>query len=105
MLTNPNGSIESSYHDVNINVTPKQLIDLCTKYDIKFHMCNDGEDKVNFDFEFGTEDGLRFFVYDWKEYRSLSLNETVSFHIGAKDRSTSNKAYDILQEELSLLNI
>jgi hypothetical protein len=100
MLLEPKGSMEASYHDVNINVTPKQLIDLCTKYDIKFHMCNDGEDKVNFDFEFETEDGLRFFVYDWKEYRSLSMNEIIEFHIGAKDRSTSNEAYEVLMNEL-----
>lgn len=100
MLLEPKGSMEASYHDVNIKATPKQLIDLCTKYDIKFHMCNDGEDKVNFDFEFETEDGLRFFVYDWKEYRSLSMNEIIEFHIGAKDRSTSNEAYEVLMNEL-----
>jgi predicted 3-demethylubiquinone-9 3-methyltransferase (glyoxalase superfamily) len=104
MLTNPNGSIESSYHNVDIKTTPKSLIDLCTKYDIPFYSQNDGEDKTNFDFEFEA-DGIQFLVYDWKEYRSLSLNEVVSFHIGAKDRSTSNEAYDILQNELFNINI
>ena len=104
MLKTPNGSIESSYHNVNITTTPKALINLCLKYNIPFYSQNDGEDKTNFDFEF-EDDGIQFLVYDWKEYRSLKLDETVSFHIGAKDRSTSNKAYDILQEELSLLNI
>ena len=101
MLLEPKGSFEASYHDVNIKTTPKQLIDLCTKYGINFHMCNDGEDKVNFDFEFETRDGIKFCVYDWKEYRSLGMNEVIEFHIGAKDRSDSNKAYDILQNELS----
>lgn len=102
MLTNPQGSIESSYHNVDIKTTPKSLIDLCTKYDIQFFSQNDGKDKTNFDFGF-EGDGIQFLVYDWKEHRSLSLNETVSFHIGAKDRSTSNEAYDILQNELSNL--
>ena len=100
MLLEPKGSFEASYHNVNINVTPKQLINLCTKYSINFHMCNDGEDKVNFDFEFETKDGIKFLVYDWKEYRSLDMNETIEFHIGAKDRSDSNKAYEVLINEL-----
>ena len=102
MLIYPSGSLESSYHNVGIKATPKQLIDLCTKYDIPFYSQNDGEDKTNFDFEFES-DGVQFLVYDWKEYRQLSMNEIISFHIGAKDKSDSNKAYDILQNELSQL--
>ena len=104
MLKQPSGSFEASFHNVVITTTPKALIDLCAKYDINFYSCNDGKDKTNFDFEFESKDGVRFFVYDWKEYRQLSLNENIEFHIGAKDKSESNKAYDVLMEELNNLN-
>ena len=104
MLKQPTVINEASFHDVTIKTTPKSLINLCLKYDITFYSCNDGEDKTNFDFEFETNDGVKFLVYDWKEYRSLDLNEQIEFHIGAKDRSDSNKALEELQEELSLLS-
>lgn len=104
MLKQPKIINEVSFHDVTIKTTPKSLMNLCLKYDIPFYSQNDGEDKTNFDFEFETHDGCKFLVYDWKEYRSLDLNEQIEFHIGAKDRSDSNYAYDILQDELSALN-
>ena len=104
MLKQPNVINEASFHDVTITTTPKSLINLCLKYNIKFYMANDGEDKTNFDFEFETHDGCKFLVYDWKEYRSIDLDEEIEFHIGAKDRSDSNYAFNILQDELTLLN-
>ena len=104
MLKQPSSGFEASFHNVVITTTPKALIDLCTKYDIPFYSQNDGEDKTNFDFEFENENGVRFFVYDWKEYRTLSLNENIEFHIGAKDKSESNEAYEVLMNELNSIN-
>jgi hypothetical protein len=97
------GSTETSYHGVDIRTTPFKLIQLCEKYDIPFFTQNDGEDKTNFDFAFNYNDELKFFVYDWKEYRPLSLSEYVDFHIGTTDRNESDKALNILINEINEL--
>ena len=103
MLYPITGSESSSYHGVNINTTPFKLIQLCEKYDIPFFTQNDGEDKTNFDFAFNYNNELKFYVYDWKEYRPLSLSEYVDFHIGAIDEVKSYKALEVLKKEIQQL--
>ena len=61
---------------------------------------NWGDDKVNFEWEMETEDGEVFTIYDWKEGRPLRLDEYVVWHIGAKDKSTSNTAEDEILKKL-----
>ena len=99
-LTTPESS---SYHNVKITTTPFKLIQLCEKYDIPFFTQNDGEDKTNFDFAFNYNNELKFYVYDWKEYRPLSLSEYVDFHIGAIDGLQSYKALKVLEKEIQQL--
>ena len=53
---------------------------------------NTGEDKVNFDWDCETEDGDVFTVYDWKEYREISEDEFIEFHIGAISKQISEQA-------------
>lgn len=103
MLLQPSKFRPSSFHNVTIETKPKLLIELCTKYNIPFHMVNDGEDKSNFDFEFETPDGLYFTVYDWKEYRKLNLNTIYKFHIGTENTIDSLDAKDYLINELNNL--
>lgn len=43
---------------------------------------NDGEDKVNFEWEMETESGKVFTVYDWKEHRRIEEDEEIEWHIG-----------------------
>jgi len=62
---------------------------------------NDGEDKTNFEWNMELEDGTIFSVYDWKEYRSISLDEVIDWHIGGRNESDTDKAL----EELSKLII
>jgi len=91
----------TSYHFVDIIVTPRELIELCKELDIEYHEDNTGEDKTNFDFEFYVpEENLYFTVYDWKEYQPLKLNRSYEFHIGAKDTMASLEAKEILTEFL-----
>jgi hypothetical protein len=98
------GHTDTSYHGVNVRTTPFKLIQLCEKYDIPFFTQNDGEDKTNFDFAFNYNNELKFYVYDWKYYRPLSLSEYVDFHIGAIDTNESNKAASVLLDELNEIN-
>ena len=93
--------VGTSYHNVDIITTPRELIELCKELDIEYYKDNTGEDKTNFDFEFYVpEEDLYFTVYDWKEYQPLRLKRSYEFHIGAKDQASSFKAQEILTEFL-----
>jgi len=85
----------TSFHGVSISTTVQKLIDLANKFEIPFESHNDGEDKTNFDFEFVTEQGVLFTVYDWKIYTPLTMDGVYEFHIGglnAKDCQTGKDA-------------
>jgi len=60
---------------------------------------NYGEDKVNFEWDCETEDGDVFTIYDWKEYRQLSEDESVEFHIGAISEQISEQAKQEINEQ------
>ena len=96
-LTNQNAN-GTSFHDVTFKATVNQLISVLGE---PHWVDNTGEDKVNFDFVFETEEGDVFSIYDWKEYRVLDLDEAIEWHIGAYSKSVSNVA---LEEVLNQLN-
>jgi hypothetical protein len=76
----------TSFHGTTITATPQQLIDL---FPNSYYRQNDGRDKTNFDFTLETESGNVFTIYDWKEYRSLDMNERVRWHVGANNKEIS----------------
>jgi hypothetical protein len=86
----------TSFHGVTIRATVEQLTNAFGEPDDN----NTGEDKVNFVWDMETEEGEVFTIYDWKEGRPLRLDEYVIWHIGAKDKSTSNTAEDELLKKL-----
>ena len=88
----------TSFHGVEFSATPQQLINL---FPNSYYGNNDGSDKVNFDFTLETQNGDVFTIYDWKEYRSLKMNELIHWHICGYDEQTclQGKA-----EVLELLN-
>ena len=87
----------TSFHGITIRATVEQL----TKaFGDPTMDSNWGDDKVNFEWEMETEDGEVFTIYDWKEGRPLRLDEYVVWHIGAKDKSTSNTAERELLKKL-----
>ena len=91
----------SSFHGVIIEVSPIDIIELCELNDIPYHENNTGEDKCNFDFEFYIpEEDVYFTVYDWKEYEPLRIERSYIFHIGAKDRYSSEIGKEYLVNEL-----
>ena len=87
----------TSFHGTTIRATVNQLI---SAFGEPSDDSNTGEDKVNFEWEMETEDGEVFTIYDWKEGRPLRLDEYVVWHIGAKDKSTSNTAEDEILKKL-----
>jgi hypothetical protein len=64
---------------------------------------NDGEDKVNFEWEMQTEDEDVFTVYDWKEYRSLSEDEIIEWHIGGHNGRVTSIAVNEIAYALNQL--
>jgi len=88
----------TSYHGIDFEATPNQLIEAFGPAD---YDGNDGSDKTNFEWslELLNEDqcpgeGIVFTVYDWKEYRPLDGDEMVHWHIGAHSTCDSIDALD-----------
>ena len=73
--------VGTSYHDCTITATVNELKAILGE---PVHSENDGEDKVNFEWNMETNEGDVFTVYDWKEYRKISEDEKINWHIGGK---------------------
>ncbi len=57
-------------------------------------------DKSQFDFNFETEEGVVFTVYDWKEYRHYDLDEILFWHIGGYTKADTRTGLKELEEHL-----
>jgi hypothetical protein len=85
----------TSFHDTTIRTTVHTLIKLLGE---PTYSGNDGEDKVNYEWEMETNDGDVFTVYDWKEYKVLDEHEIIDFHIGGKSKVVTEQAKDELYD-------
>jgi hypothetical protein len=85
----------TSYHWMNIVTTVNKLIDAIGAPQVED---NDGSDKVNVEWICELSDGTVFTIYDWKEYRPIEYDEEIEFHIGAKDKVSSQRAMDALSQ-------
>jgi hypothetical protein len=88
----------TSFHESVINCSVATLKKVLGEpsYD-----ANDGQDKVNFDWDMETSTGDVFTVYDWKEYRSLNENEMIEWHIGGMNRSVTEQAKREIREAIA----
>jgi len=91
----------TSFHHTTIVATPNELISLANKLGANYYDGNDGEDKTNFDFDFETDNGVYFTVYDWKEYRVLDLDRDVTWHIGGETGRDTREAVVELAKALT----
>lgn len=80
----------TSFYGQVFNASPQKLIDT---FGPPSYSNNDGEGKVNMEWDLELGGEIAFTIYDWKEYRKLSMDEEIEWHIGAHDQSSSNKAY------------
>jgi hypothetical protein len=87
----------TSFHNTTITTTLSKLIMALGEPQ---HLQNDGSDKTNVDYDCETENGDVFTIYDWKEYRSIRMDETIEFHIGGMSKSITEQAK---KELLSLM--
>jgi hypothetical protein len=79
----------TSFHDTVVRTTVHTLTKLLGK---PTYSGNDGEDKVNFEWEMETDNGDVFTVYDWKEYKVLDEHEIIDFHIGGNSKAITEQA-------------
>jgi hypothetical protein len=79
----------TSFHNTTIKCSVSTLIKVLGEPE---YFPNDGEDKVNFEWEMETNEGDVFTVYDWKEYRSLNENEMIEWHIGGETKNVTEQA-------------
>jgi hypothetical protein len=87
----------SSFHNVTIFTTPKQLIKALGE---PGYFENDGFGKTNMDYYCETDTGIQFTIYDWMEYKPLDLNTKYDFHIGGFSRDECSEA---LKELLKII--
>ena len=78
----------TSFHGTTITTTVGKLKEL---FPNSYTSQNDGKDKTNYDFILEINDEV-FTIYDWKIYRPISDNESVSFHIGGHNANTTEMA-------------
>jgi hypothetical protein len=90
----------TSFHDSVISASVNQLIEA---FGEPTYENNDGSDKVNFEWEMETEDEEVFTIYDWKEYRRISKDEIIEWHIGGHSVEVTEKAAEEIEESLSNL--
>jgi hypothetical protein len=88
----------TSFHNSTITASVNELIKVLGEPQ---YQSNDGQDKVNFEWDCETEDGNVFTIYDWKEYRTISKNEQIEWHIGGNSGNVTSIAVDELEHLLN----
>jgi len=53
---------------------------------------NDGEDKVNIEWELEDDNEDVVTIYDWKEYRKIGYDEKIEWHIGGMSKNITDNA-------------
>lgn len=90
--------VGGSFHNSTITASINDITSVLGK-PVVFE--NTGEDKVNVEWYGVTNDGFKFTVYDWKEYRALDLNEPIRFHIGSESGFMSDtEAAEELEKDI-----
>ena len=91
----------TSFHGTVINASVNQLKQIVGEPEWSD---NTGEDKTNFEWICETESGEVVTIYDWKEYRSISEDEIIEFHLGGFSKSSTEDGKIELLNALSKLD-
>lgn len=87
----------TSFHNVTITTSIQALTSLLGE---PTYICDPIEDKVSVEWICETVEGYVVTIYDWKEYRHLSKDEQVTFHIGGKNKFETLVAKDEIIDNL-----
>tara|TARA_B100001123_G_C15077591_1_gene934295 strand:- start:200 stop:544 length:345 start_codon:yes stop_codon:yes gene_type:complete len=81
-----------SYHGITVKASPNDLIGIFGEPN---YVTNTGRDKVNFEWVLEFEDDKEkvfVYLYDWKYYRPLGMDELVEWHIGGESKYITMEA-------------
>jgi hypothetical protein len=91
----------TSFHNSTVTATVNELIFVIDKPN---YNGNDGEDKVNFEWELEDEEGNVVTIYDWKEYRKIGYDEQIEWHIGGMSKEITDNAKEDIEFTLNYKN-
>jgi hypothetical protein len=76
----------TSFHGVTIKTTINILTDTLGH---AHYFQNTGEDKVNVEWICENENGDVVTIYDWKEGRTIGVDEEIEFHLGGHNKMST----------------
>ena len=79
----------TSFHHSTVRASVNELIKIIGE---PTYVINDGEDKVNIEWELEDDNEDVVTIYDWKEYRKIGYDEKIEWHIGGMSRNITDNA-------------
>jgi hypothetical protein len=79
----------TSFHYSTVRASVNELIKIIGE---PTYESNDGEDKVNIEWELEDDNEDVVTVYDWKEYRKIGYDEKIEWHIGGMSKNITDNA-------------
>ena len=86
---------EINFHGITIIASVNELIEAVGYID--FQSKNNGQDEINFKWNCDFEDYNVFTIYDWKEYRTISEDEQIEWHIGGYSKVQTDTIANMLE--------
>ena len=90
----------TSFHLSTVRASVNELIKVIGE---PTYVVNDGEDKVNIEWELEDDNGNVITIYDWKEYRKIGYDEKINWHIGGKNKDITDNAKEEIEYVLRFL--
>jgi hypothetical protein len=79
----------TSFHYSTVRASVNELIKVIGE---PTYEGNDGEDKVNIEWELEDDNEDVVTIYDWKEYRKIGYDEKIEWHIGGMSKNITDNA-------------
>jgi hypothetical protein len=79
----------TSFHYSTVRASVNELIKVIGE---PTYESNDGEDKVNIEWELEDDNEDVVTIYDWKEYRKIGYDEKIEWHIGGMSKNITDNA-------------
>jgi hypothetical protein len=84
----------TSFHHSTVRASVNELIKVIGE---PTYVINDGEDKVNIEWELEDDNEDVVTIYDWKEYRKIGYDEKIEWHIGGMSRDITDNAKGVIE--------
>ena len=89
----------NTFHGVELRATIDELQKVKGLH-LSYCGLDEVDEKTQVDFSAFVENEPLGHIYAWKEYRELDRFDTIDFHIGSRDRRTSLRLKEYVQNKL-----